>query len=540
MHRLLAVANRVAMERVAEEGEEQDQEDVVRLDVSDELLADPQDNPVPGLEGAVGGEDPHAIPGRAVGGGLGVEPMNLQEEEPGMEQGIPGAGGLVRAEGPVRGSINVDRWIGPPVPYRRRPCIIPDCPGDSYPKVHAWDSHLPGVFSRRESEMEDNPVRLRFCLEALLEIASLLVPQDASLQGLVGYINGKQPSYLQYGQPTGIAELPLREWMTFLGLERPVGGFRVYPITSVGGLVHWRVLMWLLSELGPEDRVRLRREHSVGKVSAAVMNGWVYDAHCHLDRLWERHGVRIWGPRGREVRDPIMGACTTFCDPESWPSGEQISALHPDIDVAVGWHPKKTTQGRKRERLAQLERILDHPRVVALGEIGLDHTVGFQDWARQNEVLLDILRLARGHQVIMFHARGMPEDIDSEAVLTLLRCLAIKGLSRGRLIYLHCFTGGPNMVERWLEAFPNTYFGFTKLVGEFNSHQREGLARVPGDRILLETDAPHFAWPGEAYSTPGRVSRVAELVAEVRGWQPGECIALARVNAVELFRGRRE
>ena len=231
-----------------------------------------------------------------------------------------------------------------------------------------------------------------------------------------------------------------------------------------------------------------------------------------------------------------MGACASYCDPETWPTWEELEGLHPSVDVAMGWHPKKVVGRRAcKAWLGQLEQLLRHPRVVALGEVGLDHSIGFDAWGDQNEALLGILRLARRDQVVIFHARGMVEDEGSEAVLHLLKCWAKVALQREQPMYLHCFTGGKQMVEKWLQDFPNCYFGFTKLAQTFDHFQREGLAQVPENRILIETDAPYFPWPGQRFSAPPQVVRVAEVVAQGRGMPVEEVVEITRRNALHLF-----
>ena len=113
----------------------------------------------------------------------------------------------------------------------------------------------------------------------------------------------------------------------------------------------------------------------------------------------------------------------------------------------------------------------------------------------------------------------------SEAYMTLLFHLQPR-VRREQNIHLHCFTGSESMVKEWTSVFPNTYFGFTRLVDRFDETQLRGLRAVQDSRILLETDAPYFQFSGgnskpkfrhgTRYSAPILIGMTAAVVAEER------------------------
>ncbi|KAH3850500.1 hypothetical protein DPMN_092912 [Dreissena polymorpha] len=89
----------------------------------------------------------------------------------------------------------------------------------------------------------------------------------------------------------------------------------------------------------------------------------------------------------------------------------------------------------------------------------------------------------------------MKNDCGTEAYLLLLHHLK-KRISRMQRIHLHCCTGYPYVLERWLEQFPETWFGFTSMVKNFDRYKRDSLNLVKEYRHLLETDAPYFRLEG--------------------------------------------
>ena len=422
---------------------------------------------------------------------------------------------------------------------RRRGCIIESCSDTtSYLKAHAWEVHLPGVFSRSARGGELAVGRQR--LEALKQIAMALEVREGSLSGLLDWLNHRRPRLLENAPCLqGDDERLATSFARYLGQGKPFVGFRLCPVNSVGCLMSWRVLLFLLSHMTPVGRGMLRVTFGEKCAEGVPDPEEVYDAHCHLDRLWAASRVDGWtvevvtrGIRGASQR--LVGICTSYCDPETWPSWDALTALHPNVDVAVGFHPKKVGQFSE-EKCRELESLLSHPRVKALGEVGVDHSKGLETAAAQTHVLRRVLPLVGSKQAVVFHARGMKEDVGAEAASKLLLVVARSILSKDQRIYLHCYTGGRNLVDEWVEAFPNVYFGVSRAMDRFSEHQLEGLRRIPAEQLCLETDAPHLAWPGEAFSTPGQVAKVAELVAGVRGWDRAEVLSTTTRNAQRLF-----
>ena len=119
-------------------------------------------------------------------------------------------------------------------------------------------------------------------------------------------------------------------------------------------------------------------------------------------------------------------------------------------------------------------------------------------------------------ELLVLHCRGMKDKDNSEAYDLLCQSLQ-HCVGQGVLIHLHCFNGKPKVVKKWLEAFPNTYFGFTKMVGDFTGEYARAVQELHESRLLIETDAPYFHVNQNRHSTPAVIGMAAREMARIRG-----------------------
>jgi TatD DNase family protein len=203
---------------------------------------------------------------------------------------------------------------------------------------------------------------------------------------------------------------------------------------------------------------------------------------------------------------------------------EQAVALaerFPGVYAVVGWHPHEAEVVADPSRI---EPLLRHPRVVAVGECGLDY---FRDYAPRD----DQLRVFRA-QVEIANRVGKPlvihtraADDDTFEVLTAAEVPVV----------LHCFSS----VGLTDEAIDRGYFFSFAGNVTYRSAQvlRDAAARIPADRILAETDCPYLS-PVPQRGKPNRPARVMDtlaLLAEVRGVPPAELEEQIERNAERVF-----
>lgn len=233
------------------------------------------------------------------------------------------------------------------------------------------------------------------------------------------------------------------------------------------------------------------------------------DSHCHLDRLdLAAHGgsldAALDAARARGVGHFLCIGVSA----ENAAAVKGLAEQYADVDCSVGVHPLDLQPG-VAPALDWLLGELNHPRVVAIGETGLDYHYEPEAAELQQEAFRLHLEAAKltGKPVIV-HTREARAD-----TLALLRDAA---LPQGGV--LHCFTEDWEMAKAALDI--GFYISLSGIVTFRNAETLREVARqVPADRLLVETDSPYLApipYRGKP-NLPQYVREVAEFLAELRG-----------------------
>ncbi|MFD0674860.1 TatD family hydrolase [Cohnella sp. GCM10027633] len=206
------------------------------------------------------------------------------------------------------------------------------------------------------------------------------------------------------------------------------------------------------------------------------------------------------------------------------PSTMKLTERYPFIYAAVGWHPTDAIDMRLEEDLAWIESLCANPKVVAIGEIGLDYYWDTSPKELQHTVFREQIRLARKlNKPIVIHNRDAHEDI--------VRILREENASEVGGI-MHCFSGSWEMAKLCLDM--NFYISFGGPVTFKNARvPKEVLANVPMDRLLVETDAPYLTpHPHRGQRNESAYVRlVAETAAEIKGLNLEEIAIITSENA---------
>lgn len=251
------------------------------------------------------------------------------------------------------------------------------------------------------------------------------------------------------------------------------------------------------------------------------------DSHCHLDRVdLNPYGGDFSALMTATRESGVTHMLCVSIDLESYPQMLEMVEDYPEVSVSVGVHPnEQDCQEPTAEQLVELAR---HPKNVAIGETGLDYfrSDGDLEWQRQR--FRTHVRAAHvAGKPLIIHTRDARDD--TIAILREENAADCGGV-------MHCFTETWEMAQAALDL--NFYISFSGIVTFKNAADlRDVAARVPADRLLIETDSPYLApvpFRGKP-NEPRYVGKVAEAVADVRGISSEELIRISHENFFRLF-----
>lgn len=250
----------------------------------------------------------------------------------------------------------------------------------------------------------------------------------------------------------------------------------------------------------------------------------LFDTHAHLD------DARFDEDRETLLQELPQKGVSLLLDPGcSLPASQAAVALAervPWIYAAVGSHPDDADHGDD-DTLEAYCRLARHPKVKAIGEIGLDYH--YEDIPReiQQETFRKQMALARELDLpVIIHEREAHED----GLRIISEFPEVTGV-------FHCFSGSREMAEYLVAR--GWYIGFTGVLTFKNARRAvETAAAIPLDRIVIETDCPYMApepFRGRR-NDPGYVYRMAERLAEIRGISVEKAAQSTFENGKRLYR----
>lgn len=249
------------------------------------------------------------------------------------------------------------------------------------------------------------------------------------------------------------------------------------------------------------------------------------DSHAHLDHPDLRNDLPAVLERARAAGlSRILAVASSL---ESTLACIALAEQHPEIFATAGVHPHDAAAAQPGD-LERIEELAAHPRVVALGETGLDYHYDLSPRALQREIFARTVALAgRTGKPLVVHLREALED--AVAILG----PACRAGARG---VIHCFTGDVDQARLWVDL--GLHISFSGIVTFPKSQPiQAAAAAVPEDRLLLETDAPYLApVPHRGRrNEPAHVVRTAEVVARLRGVTAEHLLRRTAENAARLF-----
>ena len=251
------------------------------------------------------------------------------------------------------------------------------------------------------------------------------------------------------------------------------------------------------------------------------------DSHCHLDS--EKFNADREAAIDRALAAGVerMVSIGSGDGPPDLECGVRLADLHPSIFATVGVHPHDASKAEPGT-YPRLAELLRHPKVVALGEIGLDYHYDFSPREVQRAVFIEQMRVAAdARKPIVIHTREAWEDT--------LALLEEHWKPTGLSGIMHCFSGTPAEAQRCVDL--GFYLSFGGIVTFPKATDIQESARTtPAERLLIETDAPFLApvpFRGKR-NEPAFVVHTAERLANLRGVTVEEITRVTSANFLNL------
>ena len=250
------------------------------------------------------------------------------------------------------------------------------------------------------------------------------------------------------------------------------------------------------------------------------------DSHCHLnyEGLAERQDEVLENARARGVG----GFLNISTRQREWGEIVGLAEREPDVWASVGVHPHEADTHPDLGAAALVEAA-DHPRVIAIGECGLDYYYDKSDRAAQRERFEAHIEAARQTGLpLVVHTREAESDT-AEILGAAVKQGGVTGV-------LHCFTGSAELARKGLEL--GFLISLSGIVTFKNAADLQQIARwLPADQMLVETDSPFLApVPHRGQKCePAFVADTASFVAGLRGEKPEQLAETTTANFFRLF-----
>lgn len=248
------------------------------------------------------------------------------------------------------------------------------------------------------------------------------------------------------------------------------------------------------------------------------------DSHCHINfpELADNLDEVLANMRANQVSNAL---CVSV-DLEKFPQILSMAEQHDNIYASVGVHPDYELEDEPTQ--SELVRLAQHPKVVAIGETGLDYfrLTGDLEWQR-NRFRTHIRAAVETNKPLIIHTRSASADT--------LRLMQEEGAAKPGGV-MHCFTESLEVAEAAIAM--NFYISFSGIVTFKKALELKEVAkRIPLECMLIETDSPYLApvpFRGKL-NQPSYVKHVAEEIAKLRGISVEEVGEATSANFKNLF-----
>jgi TatD DNase family protein len=253
------------------------------------------------------------------------------------------------------------------------------------------------------------------------------------------------------------------------------------------------------------------------------------DSHCHIN--FPELAARMPEILGKMAENKVSHALCVSVDLPDFPSVLELAERYPHIYASVGVHPDY--EDTPEPSVEDLIRLSEHPKIVAIGETGLDYYRLEGDLEWQRERFRRHIRASRATgKPLIIHTRAASED-----TIRIMREEGAGTDAGGAAGVMHCFTESLEVARAAMEM--GFYISFSGIVTFKSAKDLQAVAReVPLEQMLIETDSPYLApvpFRGKV-NEPGLVRHVGEYLATLKGVALEQLAQQTSDNFFNLFK----
>ena len=252
------------------------------------------------------------------------------------------------------------------------------------------------------------------------------------------------------------------------------------------------------------------------------------DSHCHIN--FPEFSERLPALFAKMAENQVSHALCVSVELDKFPEIRAMAEAYPQVYASVGVHPDY--EETAEPTVEQLVELSQHPKVIAIGETGLDYfrLKGDLEWQRER-FRIHIRASRESAKPLIIHTRAASED-----TLRILEEEKASVHAGGVAGVMHCFTESLPVAKAAMDM--GFYISFSGIVTFKNAKDLQEVARhVPLERMLIETDSPYLAPVPMRGKTnePGFVKHVAEYLADLKGVSVDELAYITSTNFRTLF-----
>lgn len=244
------------------------------------------------------------------------------------------------------------------------------------------------------------------------------------------------------------------------------------------------------------------------------------DTHCHIYKEYYENIDKILK---RALESNINRVINNGCNRESNKEVLALANTYINMYVALGIHPESADTYQK-EDLTFIEENLSNPKVIAIGEIGLDYHYTKENKTLQIKLLESQLKIAETHNLpVIIHSREATED-----TINTLKKYHVKGV-------IHSFSGSLETAKIYIKM--GYLLGINGVITFKNSKLKEVIKELPLEHLVLETDSPYLTpepFRGKP-NEPARIKEIATFISELKGISLEELARITNENIMRIF-----